>query len=114
MARVGVGEFVTTPGLSSCIITLPSNEAIVVQHQHGTTTRRAQLSVEHLRWLGFRREPILRVDLDTADGRSLLVRLIAAESVPARVSTLVRRLVGYVQDCRSVWEVRARCRRLTL
>jgi len=100
-----VGRFVTDPKAGAyCRIALESGEKIVVNHDKGSLTA-GTLSVEVSKFLGLGSERVFSCDLASAAGRSVLARLTSATGE----ATPLAALVHYVEQCRSVAEVKDRC-----
>ena len=108
-----VGQVVTIPTGSYCSITLDAREKIVVNHEPGGrgASAGARLTVDRLKLMGFSSEPVVQIDLDTAEGKAALAEL-TKEGTPGPAGSPLRVLVAYVQGCAWVAEVVARCRHL--
>ena len=61
--------------------------------------------------MGFSSETVVRIDLDTAEGKAALAEL-TKEGSPGTPGSPLRVFVAYVQGCASVAEVVARGRQL--
>jgi len=105
-----VGQFVTIPTGSYCNVTLDSGEKIVVNHEPGVrgASAGARLTIDRLKLMGFSSEVVVRIDLDTAEGKAALAEL-TKEGSPGTPGSPLRVFVAYVQGCASVAEVVARC-----
>ena len=101
-----IGRFVTTSQGAHCEIVLDSGERIIVNHDRGTFTGE-WLTVEALRLIGSGTDRLFARALDNAEGRAV----VAALARPGE-ATALGAFVRYVEDCRSVAEVKARCARL--
>ena len=104
-----IGPFVTIPTGAYCSITLDSGEKIVVNYEEGGRGREtsARLTVERVKMMGFSSERVFELDLATAAGATALADLTEAGTP----ESALRRFVTHVQECRSVAELIARCRR---
>ena len=111
MARVG--QIVTIPTGSYCNITLDSGEKIIVNHEPGGrgASAGARLTVDRLKLMGFSSETVVRIDLDTTEGKAALAEL-TKDGGPSMAGSPLRFFVAYVQGCASVAELVARCRQL--
>jgi hypothetical protein len=104
-----VGRFVTDPKAGAyCQIVLDSGEKIVVNHDKGGF-QGGRLVIEAPKFLGFSADRIFTCLLDSPEGQAALAEL--TRDVPAgRVdATPLGAFVGYVKDCPSVADVKARC-----
>jgi hypothetical protein len=107
-----VGPVVNLRTGSYCDMTLDSGERIVVSHEPGRRGLvHGRLAVERLKLMGFSSEPVVRIALDTLEGQAILAKLRVPE-VPGTLAGTLRRFVEYLQGCRSVAEIAARCRQL--
>lgn len=108
-----VGQIVTIPTGSYCSITLDSGEKIIVNHEPGGGGARAgaRLTVDRVKLMGFSSETVVRIDLDSVEGKAALAAL-TQEGAPGTPGPPLRIFVAYVQSCASVAEVAARCRAL--
>lgn len=108
-----ISQVVTIPTGSYCNITLDSGEKIVVNHEPGArgASAGARLSIDRLKLMGFSSETVVRIDLDTAEGKAALAALTKG-SAPGAPGSPLRAFVAYVQGCASIAEVVARCREL--
>ncbi len=105
-----VGPFVSVKDGAYCQINLDSGEKILVRH-HRDRSGSERLTVERLRVLGFSSETIFRLDLDSADGKATLARLVN-DSAGRAAATPLGALVGHVRECASSAQVIERCWRL--
>jgi hypothetical protein len=104
-----IGPFVTIPTGAYCNITLDSGEKIVVNYEEGGHGREAspRLTVDRIKMMGFSSERVFELDLATATGAATLAALTEAGTS----GSALRRFVAHVQECRSVAELVAHCRR---
>jgi hypothetical protein len=108
-----VGQVVTIPTGSYCRMTLDSGEKIILNHEPGggAASTGARLTVDRVKLMGFSSETIVRIDLDTAEGKAALAEL-TKEGPPGTPRPPLLVFVAYLQGCASVAEVVARCLRL--
>ena len=106
-----VGRFITDPKAGTyCQVRLDSGEKILVSHEK-SGLQNGHLAVEIAKWLGFGSDRICVLDLDTAEGRASMLRVLAVVPQSAQ-STPLEALVEYVQEARDADDVRARCQAL--
>ena len=108
-----VGQVVTIPTGSYCNITLDSGEKVIVNHEPGArgTSAGARLTVDRVKLMGFSSETVVRIDLDTAEGKAALAELTKAGS-PGTAGSPLRVFIAYVQGCASVADLVTRCGQL--
>ena len=105
-----IGQIVTIPTGSYCNITLDSGEKIVVNHEPGRrgASVGARLTVDRLKLMGFSSETVVRIDLDTTEGKAALAELVK-EGTPGAPESPLRAFAACAQKCASVAELVARC-----
>ena len=107
-----VGRWVTDARAGAyCTITLDSGEKIVVNHDKGGF-KGGRLTIERLKLLGFSSERIFECDLDGQPGQAALSCLVRDAPAQSADATPLGAFVRYLESCKSVDEVQARCRSL--
>jgi hypothetical protein len=98
-----VGQVVTIPTGSYCNITLDSGEKIVVNHEPGRrgASTGARLTIDRLKLMGFSSETVVRIDLDTTEGKAALAELMK-EGTPGAPDSPLRAFAACAQQCASV------------
>jgi hypothetical protein len=113
-AMAKVGTFVTDPKAGGyCRITLDSGQKIIVNHAQGGF-KGGPLTIEEVKWLGLGAgEMLYQCDLDSAEGKAALSRLIKGAAPGSADATPLGAVVNHVKACPSIAEVKARCATLT-
>jgi hypothetical protein len=108
-----VGRFVVDPRAGAyCQIRLDGGETILVSHEKGGF-KGGRLTISTQKWWGLASGDMLfSCDLDSAEGRSALSRLVAGAPEGSAQATPLGAFVNHVKDCRSGSDVVATCRQL--
>ena len=104
-----IGQLVSIPTGQYCNITLDSGEKIIVNYEQGGGggTGSACLTVDRVKMFGLSSDRVFAIDLDAKTGKTALTALTRDGGGSA-----LQRFVAYIQDCRSIAELTARCRQL--
>jgi hypothetical protein len=105
-----IGTFTVDPKAGAyCHITLDSGERIMVSHDQGGF-KGGTLTVLETRWWGFATgETLLTCNLDSAEGKTALSRLIQGVDPKSARATPLGAFVYALAECKSLADARARC-----
>jgi hypothetical protein len=107
-----VGSWVTDPKAGVyCKITLDSGERILVNHDRAAS-QNGVLTIEVLKLWGLSSHRVFVCDIETPEGAAALGSLTSGAAERSVEATPLGALVKYVQACRSVAEVTAKCESL--
>jgi hypothetical protein len=108
-----VGRFVVDPRAGAyCRIRLDGGDTILVSHEKGGF-KGGRLTISAQKWWGLGSgETLFSCDLDSAEGRAILSRLVSGAPEGSAQATPLGAFVSHVKDCRSASDVAATCRRL--
>jgi hypothetical protein len=91
-----------------CTITLDNGEKIVVNHEKGQS-KAGWLTIERLKFLGFRSDRLFACNLDSQEARTALSFLSRDAPQRGLDATPLGAFVKHLRTCASVAEVKARC-----
>ena len=107
-----IGRWVTDPKAGVyCKITLDSGEKIIVNHDKGGF-KGGVLTIEVLKFMGLSSDRLFACNLDAPEGKSALGFLTRGAQEESVNATPLGALIKYIESCRSVVEVKARCETL--